>query len=85
LPIPPSRQLSIGEIKVAQGITSSGHDLLELLLLLVFQAILLLAVALLTGVIPVGVVVLVGGVKLLSPWTVGDKVGGVAALEAAPR
>jgi hypothetical protein len=84
LPIPPSRQLSIGEIKVAQGITSSGHDLLELLLL-VFQAILLRAVALLAGVIPVGVVILVGGVKLLSPWTVSDKVGGVAALEAAPR
>jgi hypothetical protein len=31
------------------------------------------------------VVVLVGGVKLLPLGTVGDEVGGVTALEAAPR
>jgi hypothetical protein len=32
---------------------------------------------------PVGVVVLVGGVKLLSLGSVGNEVGGVAILEAA--
>jgi hypothetical protein len=37
-------------------------------------------------VIPLGVVILVGGgVELLPLGEVGDEVGGVAALEAAPR
>jgi hypothetical protein len=46
----------------------------------------LLAHALVAGVIPVVVVVLVGGgVELLPLGTVGDEVGGVAALEAAPQ
>jgi hypothetical protein len=47
--------------------------------------LLLLVIALVVGVIPVGVVVLVGGVELLSLGAVSDEVGGVAALEAAPR
>jgi hypothetical protein len=47
--------------------------------------VLLLTLALVAGVIPVVVVVLVGGVKLLPLGTVGDEVGGVTALEAAPR
>jgi hypothetical protein len=57
-----------------------GHDLLELLLLVAPEVILLLAI-----VIPVGVVVLVEGVKLLPLRAVGDEVGGVTALESAPR
>jgi hypothetical protein len=62
-----------------------GHHLLELLLLLVPEAVLLLVVALVAGVIPVVVVILLGGVGLLPLGAVGDEVGGVAALEAAPR
>jgi hypothetical protein len=63
-----------------------GHHLLELLLLLLVpEAVLLLALALVAGVVPVVIVVLVGGVELLPLGTVGDEVGGVAALEAAPR
>jgi hypothetical protein len=53
-----------------------GHDFLELLLLVV--------VAIVARVVPIGVVVLVGGVKLLPLEVVGDEVGGVTALEAAP-
>jgi hypothetical protein len=51
------------------------------------EAVLLLALALVVGVVPVIVVVLVGGggVKLLPFRAVGDEVGGVTALEAAPR
>jgi hypothetical protein len=73
-----------GEVEVAEGGTRSGHYLLELLLLVVPEAVLLLALSLVTGVIPVVVVVLVGGVKLLPLGAVDDEVGGVAALEAAP-
>jgi hypothetical protein len=75
-----------GEVKIAEGCTRSGHDLLELLLLLlVLEAVLLLIVAL-AVVVPLGVVILIGGgVKLLPLRAVGDEVGGVAALEAAPR
>jgi hypothetical protein len=54
------------------------------LLLLVSEVLLLLVVALVAGVIPVGVVKLVGGVKLLSLMAVGDELSGVAALEVAP-
>jgi hypothetical protein len=36
-------------------------------------------------VVPLDVVVFIRGVELLSLWAVGDEVGGVAALEAAPR
>jgi hypothetical protein len=61
------------------------HHLLELLLFLVPEVVLLLALALVTGVILVVVVVLVRGVKLLPLREVGDEVGGVAALESAPR
>jgi hypothetical protein len=73
-----------GEVEVAKGGTRSGHHLLELLLL-VPEAVLLLALALVAGIIPVVVVVLVGGVELLPLGAVGDEVGGVTALEAAPR
>jgi hypothetical protein len=54
--------------------TSSGHDLLELLLV-VAHAI----------VVPLGVVILVGGVELLPLGAIDDEVGGVTALEANPR
>jgi hypothetical protein len=47
--------------------------------------VLLLALALVAGVIPVVIVVLIGGVDLLPLGAVGDEVGGVATLEAAPR
>jgi hypothetical protein len=47
--------------------------------------VLLLALALVAGVVPVVVVVLIGGVDLLPLGAVGDEVGGVIALEAAPR
>jgi hypothetical protein len=72
-----------GEVEVAEGCTCSGHHLLELLL--VPEAVLLLALALVAGVIPVIIVVLVGGVKFLPLGAVGDEVGGVTALKAAPR
>jgi hypothetical protein len=55
---------------------------LKFLLLVVSEAVLLLLVAL-TVVIPVGVVVLVGGVKLFPLRAVGDEVGDVASLKAA--
>jgi hypothetical protein len=75
-----------GEVEVVEGGTRSGHHLLELLLRLpVPEVVLLLALALVVGVIPVVVVVLVGGVELLPLGAVGDEVGGVAALEVAPR
>jgi hypothetical protein len=73
-----------GEVEVAEGCTRSGHHLLELLLLAP-EVVLLLALALVTGVVPVVVVILVGGVELLPLGAVSDKVGGVAALEATPR
>jgi hypothetical protein len=47
--------------------------------------VLLLALTLVAGVVLVVIVVLVGGVKLLPLGAVGDEVGGVTALEAAPR
>jgi hypothetical protein len=47
-----------GEVEVAEGDTRSGHHLLELLL--IPKAALLLALALVAGVIPVVLVVLVG-------------------------
>jgi hypothetical protein len=75
----------VGEVEVVEGGTRSGHHLLELLLLLVLEAVLLLALALVPGVVPVVVVVLVGGVDLLPLRAVGDEVGGVTTLEAAPR
>jgi type IV secretory pathway TrbL component len=59
-----------------------GHDLLELLLL-VSEAVLLLILAL-AVVVPVGIIILVGGVELLPLGAVGDKVGGSTTLEAAP-
>jgi hypothetical protein len=63
-----------------------GHHLLKLhLLLLIPEAVLLLTLALVAGVVPVVVVVLIEGVELLLLGAVGDEVGGVTALEAAPR
>jgi type IV secretory pathway TrbL component len=73
------------EVEVAEGCTRSGHQLLELLLFLVPKMVLLLVIAL-AVVIPLSVVVLVGGgVELLPLGAVGDEVGGVATLEATPR
>jgi hypothetical protein len=46
---------------------------------------LLLVIALIAGVVPVGLLVLVRGVELLPLEAINDEVGGVAALEAAPR
>jgi hypothetical protein len=57
---------------------------LKLLLVVVPEAV-LLALVIVARVIPVVVVVLVGGVELLPLGTVGDKVGGVAALKAVPK
>jgi hypothetical protein len=75
-----------GEVEVAEGCTRSGHHLLKfLLLLLVPKVVLLLALTLVARFILVVVVVLVGGVELLPLGAVGDEVGGVTALEAAPR
>jgi hypothetical protein len=74
-----------GEIEVAESSTRSGHHLLELLIFLIPEVILLLALALVAGVVLVIVVVLVGGVELLPLGAVSDEVGGVAALEVAPR
>jgi hypothetical protein len=81
-----ARGVITGEVKVAEGGTHSRHHLLELLLLLLVpEAVLLLAVAL-AVVISLGVVILVGGgVEILPLGAVGDEVGGIAALEAAPR
>jgi hypothetical protein len=63
-----------------------GHHLLKLLLLLFLEAVLLLPLALVAGVVSVVVVVLIGeGVKLLSLGAVDDEVGDVAALKATPR
>jgi hypothetical protein len=62
------------------------HHLLKLhLLLLILEAVLLLTLALVAGVVPVVVVVLIEGVELLPLGAVGDEVGGVTALEAAPQ
>jgi hypothetical protein len=47
--------------------------------------VVLLIVALVTEVIPIGVVILVRGVKLLPLEAVGNKVSDIAAFEAAPR
>jgi hypothetical protein len=49
----------------------------------IIEEVLLLIVALVARVIPVGVVILVGGVKLLPLRANGDEVSGVTALEAA--
>jgi hypothetical protein len=53
------------EVEVTEGCTRLGHHLLELLLLVVPEAVLLLALTHVAGVILVVVVVLVGGVELL--------------------
>jgi hypothetical protein len=68
----------VWEVEVAQCCTCSGHDLHDVLFLLISEAILLLVVVL------VVVIILVGVVVLLPLRAVNDKVGGVAALEAAP-
>jgi hypothetical protein len=76
---------SLEKVEVTEGSTRSGHHLLEFLLLLVSRLVLLLVVTL-AIVVPLGVVILVGGgVELLPLEAVGDEVGGVAALEAAPK
>jgi hypothetical protein len=80
-----ARGVIIGEVEVAQGSTRSRHDLLELLLLFVPEVVHLLIVTLAAEVIPVDVVVLVGGVELLLLGLVDDDVDGVVALEVTPR
>jgi hypothetical protein len=68
-----------------------GHGLLDVLLLLVPEAILLLVVVLVVVVVLivivvlVGVVVLIGVVVLLPLGAVSDEVSGVIALKIAPR
>jgi hypothetical protein len=47
--------------------------------------VLLLTLALVAGVVPFAVVILIGGVELLSLGAVSDEVSGVATLEAAPQ
>jgi hypothetical protein len=79
-----ARGVIAGEVEVTEGGTRLVHHLLELLILLVPEAV-LLALALVAGVILVVVIVLVGGVKLLPLGAVGDEVGGVATLEVSPR
>jgi hypothetical protein len=74
-----------GEVEAAQGSTHPGHELLELLLLLLApEVVLLLVITLVAGVLLVGAVVLIGGVKLLPLRAVDDDVGGVIAHEAVP-
>jgi hypothetical protein len=72
-----------GDVEVAEGSTRSGHDLLKLLLL-ASEMVLLLDVTFVV-VVPVVVVILVGRVELLPLGVVGDEVGDVTTLEAAPR
>ncbi len=63
-----------------------GHDLLELLLVVVVPEAVLLFVVALAIVVLLDVVVLIrGGVELLPLGAFGDEVGGVAALEVAPQ
>jgi hypothetical protein len=70
------------EVEIARGSTRLRHDLLELLL--VSEAVFLFLIALVAGVVPVDLVVLVGRVELLPLGAIDDEVSGVAALEAAP-
>jgi hypothetical protein len=46
--------------------------------------VVLLLFTLVAGVVPVGIVILVGGVKLLPLGAIGDEMSVVTALEAAP-
>jgi hypothetical protein len=81
-----SSELEESSLEVTEDGTCLGHHLLKLLLLLLVpDAVLLLSLTLVTGVNPVVVVALVGGVKLLPLGAVGDEVGGVTTLEPAPR
>jgi hypothetical protein len=75
----------IGEVKVAEGSTRLGHHLLKLLLLLIPEVILLFVIALTVVVLLCVVILVEGGVELLPLGAVGDEVGGVTALKAAPR
>jgi hypothetical protein len=81
-----ARGVVAGEVEVTEGGTRSGHHLLELLLLLLVPEAVLVLVVALAVIVPLGVFILVGGgVKLLPLGAVGDEVGGVTALKAAPR
>jgi hypothetical protein len=75
-----------GEIEIANGGTCSGYHLLKLLILLfILEATLLLVIVLvIVGLLSV-VILVGGGVKLLLLGTVDDEVGGVTALETAPK
>jgi hypothetical protein len=79
-----ARGVIAGEVEVTEDGTRSGHHLQELLLL-VPEAVLFLALALVTEVVLIVVVVLVGGVELLPLGAVGDEVDGVITLKAVPR
>jgi hypothetical protein len=57
---------------------------LELLLVVVSEVVLLLVATLVVVVVSIGIVILVGGVKLLPLGAIGDEVSGVTALEPAP-
>jgi hypothetical protein len=58
---------------------------LELLLLLCVPKAVIRLVVVAAVVVPLGVVVLVGGVVLLPLGAINDKVGGVASLKASSR
>jgi hypothetical protein len=79
-----ARGVLAGEVEVTEGSTRSGHHHLELLLLLVTEVVLPLVVTLAVVVLLV-VILDGGGVELLPLGAVGDEVGGVATLKAAPR
>jgi hypothetical protein len=70
--------------RLAHEAKAGELGLLALDLLIIPEVVLLLVVAL-AVVVPLDVVVHVGGVELLSLGSVGDEVGGVVTLEATPR
>jgi hypothetical protein len=73
-----------GEVEVVEGSIRSGHHLLELLFLFLIPEVVLLVIVL-DAIVPLSVVILVGGVKFLSLGAVSDEVSGVATLKSAPR
>jgi hypothetical protein len=77
-----ARGVVTGEVEVAKGSIRSGYHFLKLLLLHLVPEVVLLLIIALAVVVPLHVVILVGGVELLPLGAVNDEVGGVAALEA---
>jgi predicted membrane protein len=72
-------------VEIAEGSTRTGQHLLKLLLLLLAPKAVLLFIIALAIVVPVGVIILVGGVKLLPLGAVSNEVAGITVLKAAPR